>query len=39
MPEVPISSTDVRGRLARGDDLTGMVPPAVERMLRDAAPS
>ena len=39
MPEVPISSTDVRARLSRGEALTGLVPPAVEQMLRDAAPS
>ena len=39
MPEVPVSSTDVRARLSRGEALTGLVPPAVEQMLRDAAPS
>lgn len=34
MPEIPISSTEVRARIARGDDVSGLVPPAVAAMLR-----
>ena len=29
MPPMPISASDVRGRAARGEDLSGLVPPAV----------
>jgi nicotinate-nucleotide adenylyltransferase len=34
MPEIPISSTEVRARIARGEDVSGLVPPAVAAMLR-----
>jgi len=34
MPEVPISSTEVRARIARGDDVSDLVPPAVAAMLQ-----
>lgn len=39
MPEVPISSTEVRRRLARGDDVSGMVPAAVAALLAPATPA
>lgn len=39
MPEVSISSTEVRERLARGDDISSLVPPAVAGMLAPATPS
>jgi nicotinate-nucleotide adenylyltransferase len=29
MPPIPISASDIRARAARGDDLSGLVPPAV----------
>ncbi len=39
MPEVPISSTLVRERLARGEDVSDLVPEAVARILvRDGSP-
>ncbi|MBM3634102.1 MAG: nicotinate (nicotinamide) nucleotide adenylyltransferase [Actinobacteria bacterium] len=34
MPEIPISSTEVRARIARGEDVSALVPPAVAAMLR-----
>lgn len=34
-PETPISSTEVRARLARGDDASGLVPAAVLRYARE----
>ena len=39
MPEVSISSTEVRDRLARGDDVSGMVPAAVAALLAHATSS
>jgi len=36
MPEVRISSTQVRERLQQGRDITGLVPPAVAAMLAPA---
>lgn len=39
MPEVAISSTEVRERLARGDDVASLVPPAVAAMLAPVTPS
>ena len=33
MPEVPISSTEVRERLARGEDISHLVPAAVAALL------
>ena len=39
MPEVPISSTEVRARIARGEDVSQLVPPAVARMLRAGSAS
>ncbi len=36
MPEVPISSTQVRERLARGEDITDLVPEPVAALLRTA---
>lgn len=33
MPEVPLSSTDIRERLARGEPIGGMVPDAVARYI------
>jgi nicotinate-nucleotide adenylyltransferase len=39
MPEVPISSTLVRERLAGGCDVTDLVPPAVASMLRTGGAS
>jgi nicotinate-nucleotide adenylyltransferase len=32
-PTAPVSSTDVRDRLARGESIDGLVPPAVERYI------
>ena len=32
---VPVSSTMIRDRLARGEPITGLVPPAVERYIND----
>lgn len=34
MAEVPVSSTEVRQRAARREDLDGLVPPAVDRYIR-----
>ena len=39
MPEVPISSTQVRERLARGDDVSDLVPSSVAGLLADATAS
>jgi nicotinate-nucleotide adenylyltransferase len=36
MPEVPISSTEVRRRLERGEDVSGMVPAPVAALLAPA---
>lgn len=35
MPEVPISSREVRARVARGDAITGLVPDAVARIISE----
>jgi nicotinate-nucleotide adenylyltransferase len=35
IPEMPISSTDLRARFARGDDVAGLVPDAVARYARE----
>jgi nicotinate-nucleotide adenylyltransferase len=35
IPRLDISSTDVRGRIARGAPIDGLVPPAVVRMIRE----
>jgi nicotinate-nucleotide adenylyltransferase len=34
MPELAISSTDLRARVRRGASLGYLVPPAVERLIR-----
>ena len=39
MPEVPISSTEVRERLQAGRDITGLVPPGVAPMLAPVTPA
>jgi nicotinate-nucleotide adenylyltransferase len=39
MPEAPISSTIVRERIARGEDIRSLVPDAVADILADAPPS
>ncbi|MDP4620965.1 MAG: nicotinate-nucleotide adenylyltransferase [Thermoleophilia bacterium] len=39
MPEAPISSTIVRDRIARGEDIRDLVPGAVADILEDAPPS
>ncbi len=39
MPEVPVSSTAVRERLARGESVRDLVPPGVADLLEQAAPS
>lgn len=35
IPEVPVSSRDLRARVAAGESIAGLVPPAVERLVRD----
>jgi nicotinate-nucleotide adenylyltransferase len=34
IPELPISSSDVRARVARGEPVDGLVPPAVAELIR-----
>jgi nicotinate-nucleotide adenylyltransferase len=37
MTALPISASDIRARLARGDDVSAMLPPAVLGYIREHA--